>query len=496
MFKNIQKQLLLKYPLLWNTKFIPMVCIGVFINLIYFFIGYADGTINFKERYYSNLDFTFFSFSFLISIILIILWLVNYLKNNSFKSFYPKSKNALFYEWIQILIICLLLSAFYFPFEYGRQMHKQSYMNEEIAKKRCETISKGDFFIDGSFAQAEVDSINSVFNDTVIDGTPLYTSIVYKDHVKYFGKKYSAKALINRQVVEFDLSDRTKDSIREVEVRRLLSENKSDEVKKIMQDYLALVKEHQLETNLTLDTWFQITYHFPAFSKYELINPHSPTDKESDITYATTEYDSYNEAQNSETEIKYSKYYIERNTLVHNYQEIAEAYTSSVFVDEAILALLYFAFALSLLIFSFRVTSGKSWLIALVGLGIMNLVFGIFAASFNSFFFYTLPLILSIVAFILYFIRIYRKKSGQKYSKIILNLILWLFGVLIPVIYMTYMEFYKNSIKDVEEYYYDPHYVFLKDFLIDIITINLILVFLSMFFLSRYIRNWKGISEE
>ncbi|MGH2666483.1 hypothetical protein [Flavobacterium sp.] len=501
MFKNIQKQLLLKYPLLWNTRFIPMVCIGLLINLLYFFVGYADGTINFKERYDSDLDFTFFSFCFLISVIILILWLVNYFKNNSFKSFYPKSKNALFFEWIQILVIVILLSAFYFPFEYGRQLHKRNYIDEETARKRCETISKADFFIDAGFDDPEIDSTNSVFRDTVIDGTPVYTSTVYKDYVRIFGKKYSPTALINRNTEGFSFTSHEEDSLRVIAVRKLLAENKSQEVKKIMQDYLAIIKEHQLETNLTLDKWFEITYNYPEFSKYELISRNSPTDENPDIY--TTDYSDYETAVVDTSAIameatarKYSKYFIERNTLFHNYSEVARAFTKSVFQQEALLVLFYMAFGLSLLILSFRVTSGKSWLIAVVGLGIMNIIFGIISAASSESLVYSILMILSIIVFFIYFININIRKSGKKYSMIVLNLILWLFGSLIPLCYLTYQELYLKSIRHLGDYYSDPYYQTLTFYAIDMLTINLIIVFISMFFFTRNIRHWKGISEE
>ncbi len=497
MFNKIQKKLLLKYPLLWNTKFVPMVCIGLLINLLYLFIGYVDGAIDFKERYDSNLDFTFFSFCFLISVVLLILWLVNYFRNNSLKSFYPKSKYSLFFEWIQILAIILLLIGFYFPFEIGRKLHKTSYITQTEAKKRCDIISKADFFIDGSFGEAEIDSVNSVLKDTVINGEPIYENIVYKDYVTIFGKNFSTTSLINRNVREFAFFTEAEDSLRRVEVQKLLFKDKKDQVKKIMTDYMSIVKEHGLSTNLSTEKWLKITYNYPDFKKYELINSNTPNDS-TDI-YSTN----YNDedvvtavAANYETKKEYSKYYIEQNTLSHNYQVIARAYTNSIFKEDSLLPFLYFGFGLSLLIFSFRVTSGKSWLIAIVSLGVLNLVLGIISAISNEFITYSILMILSIVALVLYYLVTIKKKSNQKLSKIVLNLLLWLFGALIPLVYSAYFEIYKKSIQHLESYYYDQHYMFLSDFVPRMLSINLCIVFVSMFFLCSSIRNWKGIAED
>ncbi len=498
MFNKIQKQLLLKYPLLWNTKFVPMVFIGALINLLYFFIGYVDGGINFKERYDSDLDFTFFSFCFLISVVLIILWLVNYFRNNSLKSFYPKSKYSLFYEWIQILIIVLLLIGFFFPFEIGRKLHKQSYITEDVAKKRCDIISKADFFIDGSFGEAEVDSINSVFKDTVINGEPKYVNIVYKDYITILGRKYGATSLINRNVRGFSFFTDVEDSLRKVEVQKILFKDKKDEVKKIMSDYMSIVKEHELLTNFTKEKWFDITYNAPDFKKYELITPYKPSDSTDSYyyndyvepAYATTAVADY------EAKKEYSKYFIEQNTLAHNYQEIAKAYVNSIFTQDTLLPFFYFGFGISLLIFSFRVTSGKSWLIAVVALGVLNLILGIFSALSGEFITYTILMILFIAIAIIYYSSILISKKNQKISKIVLNLLLWLFGALIPLVYATYQEMYRKSIEYVNDYYYDPHYEFLRDNFPTMLTVNLVMVFIVMFFLCSSIRKWKGIAEE
>jgi len=495
MFKNIQKQLLLKYPLLWNTKFIPMLIIGVILNVIYFFVGYADGTINFTERYKSKLDFTFFSFSVLISIIILILWLVSYFKNNSFKRYYTKSKNALFFEWVQIVVVVLLLGMFYFPFEYGRQLHKRNYISEEVAKERCDLISSANFFIDGSFEEAEVDTVNTVDIDTTINGEYIPAKTVYLDYVNILGKKYSPEALINRNVSEFSFFTRDQDSLRELKIRKLLASNNTSEVKKLMRNYFSILKEHKLTTNLTEDKWFNITYNYPEFKKFELINPNSPiAEKRGAYSESTVAYKTYATAKS------YSDYYIEHNILEHNYEEISDAYTDTIFKLEPFLVLFYCVFGFSMLIFSFRVTSGRSWLIALVSYGIFNIVIGIISGLSEEFITYPILVVISFIAVACIFLSVVLAKKTKSKTTVLLNLIIWLFGGLIPTIYLTYKENYRDSISHKLNYNYnydsDPHYRFLQDNVTTMFAINIILVIIGMFFLSKLIRTWKGISEE
>lgn len=497
MFKNIQKQLLLKYPLLWNTKFIPMIVIGIAMNLIYFFIGYYDGTLKFNENYASQFDVTFYSFSVLISLIILIVWLVSYFKNNSFKSYYSKSKYALFYEWLQIVVVLALLCMFYFPFELGKKAHKRSYFSEAEARKRCEIISKGDFFIDGNYEEPEIDSLNSIFNDTTINGEYKAINISYFNYVEIEGKKFAPNALINRNVGEFSFFSREEDSLRKLKLRKDLIANKDFEVKKIMNDYLAILNDHKLETNLNEKLWFTLVYDYPKFDNYKFISTKLPTN----ITYHDNQIqfgDDYNSNDLAVYEKSYSQYFIQRDVLVDNYNEISLAFTESVFNIEGVLVFLYTVLGLSMLVFSFRITSGRSWLIALVGFGIFNIILGIIAATSRSDFAYPIFMLVSFLVILAYFINIIVTKKSKSKSMVFLNLILWLFGGLIPTLYLVYIEYYKDTILLTREkgYYDDLHYKFLMDNIFTMFSLNIILIVLGIFFLSKTIRTWKGISEE
>ena len=55
-------------------------------------------------------------------------------------------------------------------------------ISSEELKEKCEILAKGDFFINGPFADADIDSLTSVFNDTVINGVPYYRKIINKNN--------------------------------------------------------------------------------------------------------------------------------------------------------------------------------------------------------------------------------------------------------------------------------------------------------------------------
>ncbi len=309
------------------------------------------------------------------------------------------------------------------------------------------------------------------------------------------GKKYSPEALINRNVSEFSFFTRDQDSLRELKIRKLLASNNTSEVKKLMRNYFSILKEHKLTTNLTEDKWFNITYNYPEFKKFELINPNSPiAEQRGAYSESTVAYKTYATAKS------YSDYYIEHNILEHNYEEISDAYTDTIFKLEPFLVLFYCVFGFSMLIFSFRVTSGRSWLIALVSYGIFNIVIGIISGLSEEFITYPILVVISFIAVACIFLSVVLAKKTKSKTTVLLNLIIWLLGGLIPTIYLTYKENYRDSISHKLNYNYnydsDPHYRFLQDNVTTMFAINIILVIIGMFFLSKLIRTWKGISEE
>lgn len=510
MFKDIQKQLLLKYPLVWNTKLVPMLAIGLLFHLIFFGLGYFDGTIDFSNK--TKYDIATFSilFGILFCIIVIILWLVNYFKNNSLKSFYSKSKASLFYEWFQIFAISLVLLTFYLPFSIGKQLHQRSYYSLEETKKRCELISTADIFIDGSFAETEIDSlasglIDSLGNKIVIsnkdemyDEYERNQGYKYKDHIIFNGKKYDEYSLLNRNVFEFTVT-RENDSLNKIKVMTWLANDNKTEVKSLMSAYLKMLNEHHLKTNLTVEKWLEITYKAPDFNRFLYIKPYFEE-------YETnSKYDDYNTVSVKAYEDngeKYSKYFMQQSVLKNKYDTVSDAHTNPFFEYEMLLSFLYGALGLSLLIFSFRVTTGKSWLIAIVASGILNIFYGIFSAFSGSGTIYFYLLVFTIIGMLVYFFLIYSNKKSIQLTRIVLNIMLWSFSAFVPIVYFLildsfkYKENYYSTSYNNYDYYDDPTYIWLKDHTLEMFSVNFILSVVVLFFLSIIIRNWKGLAEE
>ena len=489
--------MLLQFPLLWNTKFIPMICFGIVLHICFFGLGYINGSIDFSGRINYENDFISNLFGFLIVVVVLILWLVYYFKNNALKSFYSKSKNALYFEWFQTFLILLLLCSFYIPFKIGKQLHQKSYFSKVETIKRCETIGLADIFIDGYFAQTEVDSVNSVLNDTVVNEEIIYANIVYKDSMEFNSKKYHEYSLMNRNGQDFSVISREKDSLNEIEAKTWLQNNDQEAVKKFMDSYLKIVNQHQLKTNLTTEKWFKAVYKYPNFSEILYIKSYFGNYDNTDY-YNEYSMDAYEEVGNYENDKKYSNFFVEQNILKNKYHKVSDAHTDAFFDWEQILAFLYGALGISLLIFSFRVTSGKSWLIAIVCVGVLNIIFGIitFFLSFGVTYLYLVLITFGIIK--LYLFKIYLQKKTIGFSKIALNLFLWVFAAMIPTLYFIVQEYFNEPdyTRIDESYYNTPEYEWMNQNVDSMMTLNFVFCVIMLFFISRWIRNWKGIAEE
>ena len=493
MFKNIQKQLLLKYPLIWNTKFVPMLLIGILFQLLYFGIGYLNGSIDFTGETNYDSEISSIMFGVLLVLLIFIIWLVYYFKNNAFKSFYSKSKDALFYEWFQIFVICLLLISFYLPFSIGKQMHERSYFSKIEATKRCETIALADLFIDGYFAQTEVDSTKSVLNDTLIDEEYRYAQNFYKDSMIFQGKKYGQYSIINRRTYDFSLIYREQDSLKTIEVKNWLIDNQQNKVKNLMNDYLKIVNEHHLKNNLKTDKWFEEVYKYPNFTGFTYIRPYFE-EYEAEKSYSSNDMvtaEPYYENQN-----KYSNYFVQQDILKSKYDIVSKSHTNPFIEYEAFLAFLCGALGLSLLVFSFKVTSGKSWLIAVVSIGVLNIIFGIFTIFISSGLTYFYLVLITFATLKVYFASIYFQRKSEGYTKIVLNILLWTFPIMIPMVYGLIMKYYQSFSYSPEFGYNSPEYTWLNENFSNMLILNFIFCVIVMFFISRIIRNWKAIAEE
>lgn len=515
MFRKIQHYLLLKQPLLWNTKAVPTLTVLAVFHIIFFVIGYISGALDFNQtgRNYNSGEETVIFFSVLISILAIIIWLVFYFKNNAFKALYPKSNLALFQEWGLLLMICFMAGSFSMSYLFGIDTKIRSYYTETEAKKRCETLSKASIFYSDHFDTAE--EIDTTINDT--------TRPFRLDYVKFRGKKYSLNSLLNKDIHNYSFFDSKWDSVTKVKVKSWLVDNRQDSVKTVFKDYFALVDEHRLKSNINAQQWFELIYTAPDFVQTRVI-----AKREKDY-YNGGNYDydyenEYNEAVAVEApqsrkldslneylkyigkdEFVFYKTYVPADELEYNYEKIANTYTNPTVSSEMLLAFLYLAVGLSIVLFSFRVTSGRNWLIALISMGVLNIIFGILSVVFRFENFYLIALLATMTTLFIYFTVVVKRQKAKGISGITLNASLWMLPALLPIIYQLLLELLLHAYGyyDYNSYDYNvgfnydnyPFLKFLKDNGQNMLWFNLLFIVALMCFYSIQIKKWKALAE-
>jgi hypothetical protein len=498
MFKNIQKYLLLNYPLLWNTRVVPTTIILLVINLIFFFIGLEKGKLNFFENNnnysYDNEAVVIF-FSILVSILILILWIVFYFKNNSFKSFYPKRTLSLFKEWSIIVFICFLISLFSCSYYYGKDVRLRSYFTEQEAKNRCELLSKASFFVEGSYSN----NYNNDYAEAAVETEFIDSTNTKNDSLLFNGKNYSKFSLLNKNLNSYNFFDQKSDSIRKNTIKTWLVNQQKDSIKSVFKKYLAIAKEHKLEANIDENKWFDLIYDYPTFLNYrEIGSSNINHEYYENINQPLDSINKYIKVVNG-VKYEYYKHYVPEKSLNYNYSKISEAWVSPNINFGSLLIPMYFSIGLSLLIFGFRVTSGRNWLIAVISLGVISIVLGIFTIIINSDYSFASAVIsLTVFTFIYFFTTISRKKS-KNISGVILNAMLWLFPSLLPLIYYIILEILQDLARPYHVSYkqseYYPAIQFMEDFGLIFGYLNIVFIVVLMLFLSIKIKQWRSLAE-
>lgn len=150
MFKKINQTLITKYPLIWNLKFIWILLTVFIFNLIAFINGFLF--FNKKSQLQeSGLYETFFNsgtifFYILIGVLITVIWLYFYFKNNRFKSNYPTSRNYLFKEFLAVFFIFFLMMYVPNSFKTGLKLRVSNYMSEEQYLKDIDVINRAQGF--------------------------------------------------------------------------------------------------------------------------------------------------------------------------------------------------------------------------------------------------------------------------------------------------------------------------------------------------------------
>lgn len=485
MYKKIQTRLLSQYPLLWNTKFIPMFFVGILLNLGYFGFGYLCGIVDFTGEFDINFDEEIlFLIGLFINILVLIIWLIYYFRNNSLSTFYRKSSASIFYEFIHIFVICLFIFIYPISYSLGKEFKLNSYYSKEELLTKSIIISNAAFFINNP--NYNTDCTTTEFDS---DGKQ---HVKFCDSIEVFGKKIKYSSLINSrtedvfQKYNYGEAYRTTltDSLDTV-IKIALINNDKVKIKKIMSDYLRLVSELKLKTNLTVTNWFKLVYDYPNFVNYQLVKPY----------FKLSEMSFRNNYEEIDTTNYNSKFYVQHNLLVQNFRKLNYDFVSKNDFYDILTAIIFLTSIISSLIFSYRLTNLKSWMTTFIVTGLLEILFLMIAVPLNSLNLFLGLNGLLLIINLLHFSFIMKKKKQKGLTKYSLNYFIWSIVVFLPLIYaFCYNQLHIYSMNISDEF--DSIFYFMEDNFFEFSIINVIFLKTTILVLTKTLYNWKGIPEE
>lgn len=150
-FQHINKTLLEKFPLVWNTRLVWILVITALVHLLFFTLG-LNVFNNPEALHYGYADKIYIEngmllFSIICSILTIVVWLIILFRNNSFKNYYPTSRRQLFISFFFYFIIFLLSTSFYVSYIFGYKMDITDRYPDSRVQSETRTVNLAGAFL-------------------------------------------------------------------------------------------------------------------------------------------------------------------------------------------------------------------------------------------------------------------------------------------------------------------------------------------------------------
>ncbi len=468
--KKINKYLLEQYPLIWNTRLVWMLGINIVFHLLYFVLGYTciQNIADLKSKF--RLDEFYFGssvvyYNVLLSLLIIVIWIAYYLRNNAFKNSYSLKKGMLFKQFCILVFIFFISSTQYFSFKLGLVTKvKQTYDWSEIDAD-IKTFNRTALFLVQDRDNYKINkkkypkpfplkvALQNKSNQVmVVDTTRNF--IEYKgryfqfykldkkrikkknntnatDYIEYFSGNENHdfknrlvedistfKALIHPSLLNYSrqLYLYGQDSIDYQEQlkshERILTAGNASNIKEELKNFIKLAKKYEVKHNLGVEKWFSLIHNEPNYLIKTVI---SLSLRDDSISYEK-DANELDEIINSPT------VYCDMNQLDNFFKNVHRSYyqvpNSGFFYF-----LFVFSFVFALLLFVFKTTSLKSLLLGFVAsivvLVVIVLLMGYVSISssnsHNEFLAMVLVLLIIVLLSVVSFI--------QKWKKIIVSIL-------------------------------------------------------------------------
>lgn len=548
---KINKYLLENYPLIWNTRLVWMLIANICIHVLFFIIGYS--TVNTMEdlKEFSSLESFFFEtsavyYNFLISIFILLIWIIYYLRNNAFKNLYSFKKGMLFKQFTIISIIFFISITQYFSFKKGLRTKIKSLYSWEEVNKDIKTFNNISLFFIQKQADYEINnkaypkpfplqianSINKAF-DNIDTSKPfiefnnskfqfytfdekLWQADLEQNEFLQENKKHNFKyrivedvsdfkiylnpSLYNYAATKFTVGQDSIDYKKQlVYFQNILDNQDGFVIKAALEKGLSLANKYELNHNLSIEKWFQLVNNQPNYLLKELINTSEPINNN---------YNQYNNVDNynsrfSDENIPYSKtLFLNFGDLDYFFGNVYKSYYPS-FNDVIFDVLLALALFFSILLFVFKTTNTKTILLSIVASLVILVVIVWLMSSSKSFLEgentreYREFLIMIFISFIIIVLALV---SYLKQWKKLLIQIIWTLTIFAVPLFFLFSGFaYSRYLDRSHKILYPKDYSYVSEFdkwfsAFGFLAVILILL-LTVFVYATYIRKLKARPE-
>ena len=465
---QFNKYLLENHPILWNLRIPHLTIVLVPSLILFFFFGFifCDPT-EYRWSIFSSLSTIFyflFSISILGSIVMFILWLVKYNNNNSVENFYPRSQISVYLEWLGIVFITFLFVCIPFSMICGASAKYAIERSKSSNPQNRETVLMGSILLpyDNSQYMLEDDEkALKLAENSNINNIPAEDIQQTSNGLIYTGPSF---LYYNRGYNGYFSSDEVEEAT--LNMKTFLKNEDANNVKKVMREYLDYCKKNNIETDLSVNAWFNMVYNPPYY----------PVNNENMI--AESRYSSYSSSDDDEE--YYDRPYVDKSSAEYYLNDYY--YSGTTETLPWLQYMLYISICLSLYVFSYRFSKGVNILFAFISIVVIWFAFSIISIFFATmgidapgfyFLFWFIPIIL---AWGLLLHKTYNNLP-KKHSRIYFHIGVWSVPILFP--YLT-VFFFREDIFDMP-----------------ILTIlNLLLIFGMMLPVSIFSVKWKALPEE
>lgn len=511
---KINKYLLENYPLIWNTRLFWMIAINILVHILFFIIGFnaVNNLDDLKDNY--SLESFFYDssalyYNFLISIFILIIWILFYVRNNAFKNLYHLPKAYLCKQFVIILSIFFISISQFYSFKQGLITRIKSDYNWEKVDSDIKLFNKTALFLIQNEEDYEIDKkkypkpfplkvaiTENNLNVRNIDTTKAYiqkNDILYQfftidedlwqrdlkennEIIEYARNNLEYRIvtdvsayeeLLNPSLLNYskELFTSGQDSLTyklQLKNHQKILENGDEyQIKRALKTFLNIADTYEIEHNLEVETWFQLINKQPNYNFTELINSSNPINEET----LQVAYDEFTTSNTFDKSLPYSKnLYVNLGNTNYVFSIIHEAYYP---VLEILILYFFigFSFFLAFLLFIFKTTSGKSLLFSVVAsLVVLVLIVWLMSSSRHLFldtnyreylillFISSVLLVMSIISYLL------------KWRKIVAS-VLWSLALFaMPTFFLASSLFYIQSLKETHKFLFPKDFNYVSSF--------------------------------